>query len=329
MSRQGTYRPRTYDNIKAFWDAEAAAIGRTPQVTIRDHYFRLHELHVLLPLIPICDRLLDAGCGTGFGTLVLGRRARYTLGIDHAAEMVRWANELKHSADYRGQIAAAFSPLWALPGGTAPEPSVDFMQADVLDLHLAAPPFDVITAQRLLINMPSAGDQVRALAQLRECAAANAWLLLTEATVQGHQRTDAYRARFGLPALEKYWHNTYVDEASFPEWRRVGWRVEHHLGFATYMLLSKVIYPAACGPESCAFLSGANAAAMEVASLFRSRSAVAEIGVDAFLAMYVTRVRVYDQPTADAIAAWIERHGTTLPDWSDLGHQRLLIARAC
>jgi hypothetical protein len=52
MSRQGEQREGTYENIREFWDVEAADIGRTPQVTIRDHYFRLHELQTLLTVIP-------------------------------------------------------------------------------------------------------------------------------------------------------------------------------------------------------------------------------------------------------------------------------------
>ena len=70
MSRQGEHRTPTRTNIEAFWNAEAAQLGESPQVTIRDHYFRLHELHTILPVIPHNSRLMDVGCGTGFGTMV-------------------------------------------------------------------------------------------------------------------------------------------------------------------------------------------------------------------------------------------------------------------
>lgn len=76
MSRQGTPRTRTYENVRAFWEVEAADIGSSPEVTIRDFYFRIHELQTLLPLIPRNARLLDAGCGTGFGTLALALSRR-------------------------------------------------------------------------------------------------------------------------------------------------------------------------------------------------------------------------------------------------------------
>jgi 2-polyprenyl-3-methyl-5-hydroxy-6-metoxy-1,4-benzoquinol methylase len=67
-----------------------------------------------------------------------------------------------------------------------------------------AEPFDVITGQRILINLPSHGDQMDALRNLRKFISPNGSLILTEATKQGHERTDLFRSRFGLPMLENY-----------------------------------------------------------------------------------------------------------------------------
>jgi SAM-dependent methyltransferase len=325
MARQGRPRARTFENVRAFWEAEAAEIGGSPEVTIRDFCFRIHELHTLLPLIPRNGRVLDAGCGTGFGTLALSRRARYVLGIDYSPTMVAWANRLLLDASHRVRLSEALSPLWTLP-----EPGdgkIEFRIADLLKFQLDAPPFDVVTTQRLLINLPNFEDQLAALRRLRALVSGEGLLVLGETTLQGYARTDAYRARFGLPALERYWHNLYVDEARLGEWRAAGWRVERVLGFDTYMLLSKVVYPAACGPENCAFLSGANTAAMEVACLFRTRAAASEIGDEPLLRLYEEQVSRYDATAAAAIGKWTDRHARELPDWSGLGHQRLILAR--
>lgn len=325
MSRQGEPRARTLENVRAFWEAEAAEIGATPEVTIRDFCFRVHELHTLLPLVPRDCGLLDAGCGTGFGTLVLSRRARFTLGVDCSPSMVAWAARLQGDPAHRARLSATLSPLWELPDGGG---TVGFRQADVLTLDLPERPFDVVTAQRLLINLPTSGDQLAALRRLRAHIRDDGRLLLGETTLQGYERTDAYRARFDLPPLERYWHNLYVDEDRLGQWREVGWRVERVLGFDTYMLLSKVVYPAACGPEHCSFLSGANVAAMELACLFRTRAAAAEVTEEGLLRLYVDRVRRYDAAEGESIARWAARHGRTLPDWSGLGHQRLILGQA-
>jgi len=327
MSRQGEPRERSYENIKAFWEAEALEIGATPEVTIRDFYFRIHELHTLLPLIPRGASLLDVGCGTGFGTLALSRRARHAVGVDYSERMLAWALRLENDPGYRARISGALSPLWDLPAPA--EGSLEFVQADALSLDLPERPFDVVTAQRLLINLPSGRDQLAVLERLRGHVRADGLLVLSETTLQGYARTDAYRARFGLPPLERYWHNLYLDTERLGEWRTAGWRVEAVLSFDTYMLLSKVAYPAACGQESCAFLSGANAAAMELGCLFRSSAAAAEIGVEALFGRYVERVRHYDRVVGDRIARWSERNLSSLGEWNDLGHQHLIICRPC
>jgi hypothetical protein len=239
--------------------------------------------------------------------------------------MILWAQQLRDDLGYRERISEDFNRLYDSPSGDS---EIEFKVADVLHLNLDTPRFDVITGQRILINLPSPREQMRGLASLRKHATDEAVLILTEATVQGHQRTDSYRATFGLPALEKYWHNVYVDESLFDQWPQVGWRVEQDLSYATYALFSKVIYPAACGPEKCWFLSGANAAAMEVASLFRSREAVEEIGMPALLRAYVKRVERYNKQEADQIAVWIESNKLHLGNWEQIGHQRLIVARA-
>jgi len=325
MSRQGNFRKPTYENIQKFWDAEASEIGETPQVTIRDVYFRIHELHTLLPLIPSNSRLLDIGCGTGFGTFILAKRPKFTLGVDYSSEMIKWANNLKDNTRFRERLSADLCPLWDMPAISS---DTEFSEGNILELNIEKTAFDVITGQRILINLPSHEDQLRALSNLRKYSTNEALLLFTEATLQGHQKTDEYRKRFGLPEMEKYWHNNYVDESKFDDWKDVGWEVKGSIGFDSYMLLSKVIYPAAIGQKNCAFLSGANAAAMEVASVFRSKAAVEEIGVERFFEMYLERVRLYEPDVGEAISKWLNKHEDELPDWAQLGHQKLILAKA-
>lgn len=324
MSRQGQARERTYENIRQFWDSEAAELGETPAVTIRDHYFRVHELHTLQTLIPRTRALLDIGCGTGFGTVMLARRAERTTGGDYSEAMIRWAQRLVEDEAYRNALADDLSPLAPLAAA-----DIRFSVANIVDLDVPGAPFDTVTGQRILINLPTHDEQMKALDNLRRVAAPGALLIMTEAVLQGHRRTDEYRGRFGLPPLEKYWHNNYVDEDRYGEWSDHGWRVASLLSFDTYALLSKVVYPAARGQDRCRFLSGANQAAMEVANLFRTRAAARELGGDrALLDFYVERVRRYDADEADSIARWADGRDDDLGDWSRLGHQRLVVARA-
>lgn len=326
MTRQGQPRKRTYENIKNFWESEAAERGESPQVTIRDHFCRNHELHTLLSLIPRCKRLLDAGCGTGFGTLVLSQRADHTVGVDYSKNMIQWAVRAKDDHLYRTEQAQKLKLFYDME--IRDDRQVDFVVGDVLDLDLDFNNFDVVTGQRILINLPTYEQQVSALENLRRHSSANAWLFLTEATLQGHKRTDEYRQEFGLPILEKYWHNNYVDELRYDEWADHGWRVVGTHSFETYMLLSKAIYPAAVGPENCAFLSGANEAACEIANIFRTKAAAQEIGVTSMLQLYVERVERYNQLEGTALRRWIGKYSNSLPNWENLGHQQIIMAKA-
>lgn len=325
MSRQGQPQERTLSNIKEFWEREAQEIGRTPQVTIRDHYFRVHELHTLVGLVPTSDALFDVGCGTGLGTLALARKAKTSIGLDYSDEMIAWAKRVQQDETYRLELESQFLPLWALSRNF---PSVEFRQGDILNLPKFEQRFDVITGQRILINLPSDEHHFAALRSLRSVSKVGATLVLVEATRQGHERTDKFRQSFGLPALEKYWHNYYVDESRTDEWEASGWKVEQALGFETYTLLSKVIYPASIGQENCSFLSGANKAAMECACIFRSSDAVNEIGLSSLLQMYIDRVSLYDPKVAPAIKEWVAANLSKLTLDTGLGHQKLFIARA-
>lgn len=326
MSRQGESKEPTLANIRGFWEAEAADWGDSPQVTIRDHCFRIHELHLLLSMLRRGTRLLDVGCGNGFGTLVLSARSAETVGVDYSDQMIARARRLLADAEYRANVMARY---WPFPGLTTPRSElVTFRVGDVLEMELDEKPFDVLTGQRILINLPTHEHQMQALRVLRRHATPEALLILVEATVQGHRATDRYRQSLGIPPLEKYWHNNYVDEDRLEEWTSAGWQPLTRMSFDTYMLLSKVIYPAACGSEHCRFISGANTAAMEVANVFRTSHAVAEVGFPLLANLFTERVRHYDPAEAEALSHWLRRHGARLPDWTNLGHQRLFVATA-
>lgn len=326
MSYQGRPQARTYRNVRNFWELEAKNRGASPQATIRDLCFRKHELYTLLVLIPRCRNLLDAGCGTGFGTLAMSQKADYTLGVDYSASMIRWAVKARDDAAYRSRQARELKIFFDMDAGRAAR--VEFIVGDIRSSGLGRRRFDVIAGQRILINLRDHTRQMLALKNLRRHSTDNARLFLTEATLQGHRRTDIYRERFGLPPLEKYWHNNYVDESRYGEWARCGWRITETLNFETYVFLSKVVYPAAVSPENCEFLSGANEAACEIACLFRTETAAREIGTERLLRLYADRTELYDKREGRSIRRWADKHAGKIPDWGGIGHQRLVIARA-
>jgi SAM-dependent methyltransferase len=327
LSRQGEKREATLFNIKSFWENEASEWGDLPQVTIRDHYFRLHEINTIYHLIYSCNRILDIGCGTGFSTLHFAKKAKESIiGVDYSKNMLKWADRFLHDPIYFRQIFSDYGYWNSLDINSG---KISFVEADILTLAgKFTSLFDIIVGQRILINLPSHEIQLKALENLRKLSNSNSTLILVEATLQGHSFTNNFRSNFNIPPLEKYWHNNYVDESRFNEWHNAGWGIKTILSFDTYMLLSKVIYPASVGQENCKFLSGANKAAMELSNVFRTFDSVNEIGFENFLELYVKRVSYYDLEVSEIIKNWIKINSSKVKNWKGLGHQKLVISTA-
>ena len=314
---------RTYQNVKKFWNQEAKKKGATPLVTIRDHFFRLIELKILNSLIPFQSTVLDAGCGTGFGSVILGLKAKKVLGFDYSPEMINWANKLIADKNYRRKL---FSDLGYDINLKADVKNVSFIIQDTLK-PLDKEIYNVITGQRVLINMTNHESQVRMLENLTKNADKSTLFIFTEATKQGHARTDELRANFNIEILEKYWRNCYVDENRLKDWDKIGLKINQILTFDTYFLLSKIIYPAAYGSENCQFLSGANKAAYEISELFRTKQAVEEVGLENFFNLYLKKLLFYDVKEHQAIKKWLAKNFSKIEslDWAGLGHQKIFV----
>ncbi|HEY2388141.1 MAG TPA: methyltransferase domain-containing protein [Candidatus Binatia bacterium] len=96
--------------------------------------------------------VLDAGCGEGFGTVLLAEGARSVLGIDYAAEPVATAT-------------AAYG-----------RPGLEFRQLDVHDVARLGRRFDLVTNFQVIEHLP---DPVRFLRAIREVVAPTGQLMLT------------------------------------------------------------------------------------------------------------------------------------------------------
>ena len=315
----------SFEKIKNFWDSEAMQKGQAPSVTIRDHFFRIHELNILMSLVLHNNSILDVGCGTGFGTLILNAKASRTVGIDYSAPMISWAKKLLKDDKYRKKLFLDLGYLYKKPETK----HIKFYTQDVLKpfKFKIKKQFDVIMGQRVLINMINYKNQVKLLKNLKKYSSPDTLFLFTEATLQGHERTNKLRKKFNVPKLEKYWRNFYVDEKKLDSWKKIGLKIKFILSFDTYMLLSKVIYPAAYGPKNCEFISGANLAAMEVANIFRTKKAVDEIGLENMINFYLRKVKKYNIREYEAIKKWTTYNLRTIKksNWNNLGHQKLFI----
>lgn len=328
---------RTYENVKKFWETEAREKKTKegiflPTSTIRDHFFRLHDLHTLLSFIPYNSKLLDVGCGTGFSTLIFNAKAKFTAGVDYSEEMIKSADRLLKDQSYRDSIFSEFGYLYKYPETE----HVKFYVGDALKgfkLPVIKKDFDgkfnIIITERLLVNMPDYDGQIKCLKNLIKYASKDTLFLFMENAIQGHKITNKLRRKFGLPDLDKYWWNCYINEARLADWKKIGLKVESIITFDTYLMISKIIYPAAIGLKNIKFLSGANQAAMDIANLFRTKEAVDEVGLETVLDLYLNKLKQYDIKEYQAIKRWINKPSNSSflkrYNWANFGHHRLYV----
>jgi ubiquinone/menaquinone biosynthesis C-methylase UbiE len=280
MSRQGVAQQRTAENVKDFWNKEATEWGDNPQVTIRDHYFRLLELDTICELIRGRTKALDIGCGTGFSTLFYSQEVDQIIGADYAQNMVAWAQRFLDDPSYFQDTMQLYAP----DGAPRLRGNIRFEQANIVDLPYPAASFDVVIAERVLINLPEQRLQDHAVEQLARVLRPGGLCALAEVTKQGHETVDQLRRTFGLPIIEKYWHNLYVDEDHFRvASKTAGFQITDIRRFETFHFLTKIMHPLIVAPAEPAFLAGFNRAAWQLSKEFPTYKSVAAVGLETFL----------------------------------------------
>ncbi len=322
MSRQGIARERTTENVRDFWDREAAEWGANPQVTIRDHYFRLLELDTICQLIRGRTKVLDIGCGTGFSTLFYAEEVGEIIGADYAQNMVQWAQRFLHDGDYLRETMSKYAPRPPRLRG-----NLRFEQANIVDLPYTAGSFDTVVAERVLINLPNRELQARAVTEVARVLQPGGLAVLVEVTEQGHAAVDRLRRMFGLSIIEKYWHNLYVDErhlenAAGP----VGFSTREIRRFETFQFLTKVVHPLVVAPEEPKFLAGFNDAARKIGAALPTYRDVVKVGWEEFLRGRFRPQLALDDP--EKLAGYDRVVETLLqqrPDFSGCSHQVLFV----
>ncbi len=280
MSRQGEARPRTLTNVRNFWDEEAREWGENPQVTIRDHYFRLLCLDLIAEVVRGRAKALDIGCGTGFSTLFYAQCVKEIVGADYSNEMIRWARRFLHDPDYYERTMAHFAPdrRPAIPGNAR------FEVGDILRIDYPDRAFDAVITERVLVNLTEREMQDEAVREIARVLGSGGLWVVAEASEQGHERIDRLRTAFGLRAIEKYWHNLYLDE---PRFERVageaGFEVSPMRVFETYQFLTKIVHPLLVRPAEPQFLAGFNRAAGIVSRRYPSYESIRAVGIESFL----------------------------------------------
>lgn len=239
------------------WKKAAQSRGLKPDATIRDLYARALNTEAVVKYIKDTDRVLDVGCANGFATVKYAEKAEFTIGVDYVAEFITHAHDL-----HKNLVKAN---------------KLDFLEADILNLGWIKDlysQFDKVICERTLINLSSWDQQKQALDQLGSLVRVGGLLLISEATVQGHESVDKVRLQFGLDILEKHWNNLYIDETVLEKHLSRDFHLVSKESFSLYILLSRVINAALSLPKEPRFNAPINKLAYELSHSFSVKESV-------------------------------------------------------
>jgi SAM-dependent methyltransferase len=217
----------TPEQVKQFWTTQARTHGLAPAASWSDIGVIDLEVREIAARLVDGDRVLDIGCGNGYSTVRLAGQKRVAIrGIDYVPELIEQA------------CARAADSTIPLLGTT------EFAVGDITALDEPAGTYDKVIAVRVLINLGGWEAQRGALQACGRVAKPGGLVLLSEATVQGWTKLNAFRGEWGLQPIPMPAFNTYLDEQQVVEVMSPGFELVELVNFAsTYFVGTRVLKP--------------------------------------------------------------------------------------
>jgi ubiquinone/menaquinone biosynthesis C-methylase UbiE len=187
--------PLTQDEVFQYWNKQAHEHGQAPSASWSDYRVIEMEIAEITRHLTDGDHVLDVGCANGYSSMQFACARKVRLrGLDYIPKMIEHA---------RSRVAAMAERLAG---------SVEFEVGDITQLQETSNTYDKVVVVRVLINL---GNWERQLSGLRECIRVlkpGGLLLLSEATLQGWRRLNAFRAEWGMDDIPMPPFNHYLDQ---------------------------------------------------------------------------------------------------------------------
>jgi len=214
------------EQIRTFWTQQALEHGQAPAASWSDRMVIEMEVREITKWISDGNRVLDVGCANGYSTVQFAsQRNIHIRGLDYIPEMIDQAHQRLASA---GQLLG----------------NVEFDQGDATNLMEPSGAYDRVVVIRVIINL---GHWSRQLKGLRECVRvlkSGGLLLLSEATLQGWRRLNAFRREWGLDDIPIPAFNEYLDETKVVSAFSAELKLVEIVNFAsTYYVATRVLKP--------------------------------------------------------------------------------------
>jgi ubiquinone/menaquinone biosynthesis C-methylase UbiE len=116
-----------------------------------------------------------------------------------------------------------------------------FEKGDVLELK-ETEQYDVVLTDRCLINLGTLENQIKAIDNIYDVLKENGKYLMMECTIDGLNKINSVRHKFGLEDITERWHNLYLDEQPILNHIKNKFRhVEINNFNSTFFLLSRTL----------------------------------------------------------------------------------------
>ncbi len=227
----------TLEQIREYWTQQAITHEQSPTASWTDVRVMEMEIRAIERYLRDGNEALEVGGGNGFSTVQFAmHKAIEILGIDYIPELIK--NAKRRLNTIKGSLRGR----------------VEFATGNVLHLPLAGAKFDKVISVRVIINL---GDWPTQLLGLRECARMvkpGGLLLLSEATVQGWRRMNAFRREWRLEDIPVPSFNHYLDEELVARALSEDMDLKQIVNFSsTYYVGTRVLKPLianACGLDA-------------------------------------------------------------------------------
>jgi ubiquinone/menaquinone biosynthesis C-methylase UbiE len=228
---------------KAHWDDRAADRTRDDiEVTHPDVWQRWLEIETIKPHLRAGDRVLDVGCGSGYGTRRFAPLVANIIGVDFSEAMIVRANASQN-----------------------PE-NLSFKVGDARRLSEAGlDTFDTVVSVRCLINILDRAEQFHALDEIARVIRPSGRFILVEGKAEGRAALNEAREAHGLDPMPPVWHNRDFSERELLAHLDRHFTVLFKRGFGRYDYIARVVHPHLIKPRAPEYTAEINQIAARIA----------------------------------------------------------------
>lgn len=226
------------EKVKSHYLGQVSEKGLDYESTMPDHFVRKKELETILETLSAINnkeiRILEIGCGNGVLLNELNKKNyKSVIGIDYLKEFVDLSKSRK--LPYKIEVG------------------------DVRDLHFEDSYFDVIIAERVIINLLNLDHQEKAFSEVRRVLKKNGHFIMFEALEDAWINSNEARQEFGLPEIPMASQNRWFKSGELENFINKKFEIIHEINgkklqpknvLSSHYFMTRVIHAAITSSSS-------------------------------------------------------------------------------